>query len=512
MAAVSRRLLRRSRQLALLAVFAAVSLVLGFTIYAVTMLPDLQPWHTQRLRAEFSALRDGGLDFAGYLDLETRLFEQARARSADWGSRGETFAYSRFNPEANVQKLAAGAPYNHSFRLTPRKPRGGALLVHGLTDSPYSMKALAESLLARGFEVTVLRLPGHGTFPSMMTEMRYRDWVAAVRLAARDVASRTGERQPFYIGGYSTGATLALSYALDALADGGLRRPERILLVSPAIELTPVAALANVIDVMSIVPMPILEKVRWQNVLPEFDPYKFNSFPVNASRQVNRATKMLQADLVAAAGDGRLARLPPVMTWQSAVDATVGSSGTVDLLYPRLPGGRHRLVLFDVNRFRGFSPVQRPAAGLVIERAIADHPGYTLEVVSNAKHDSQEVVLNRYAPGSASAVTEPLGLRWPDGVVSLGHVALPFPPDDPMYGFLPGSGRDGLPSIGSLLLRGENGATTISLGAFTRLRSNPFWSLIDRQVGELVAEDLGRTAAGPLADNDLGAGHSVRFE
>ena len=69
---------------------------------------------------------------------------------------------------------------------------GGALLVHGLTDSPYSMKALAESLQRRGFEVTVLRLPGHGTFPSMLTEMRYRDWVAAVRLAARDVAQRTG--------------------------------------------------------------------------------------------------------------------------------------------------------------------------------------------------------------------------------------------------------------------------------------------------------------------------------
>ena len=44
-----------------------------------------------------------------------------------------------------------------------------ALLIHGLTDSPYSMRALAGSLHARGFEVTVLRLPGHGTLPSMMT-------------------------------------------------------------------------------------------------------------------------------------------------------------------------------------------------------------------------------------------------------------------------------------------------------------------------------------------------------
>ena len=59
--------------------------------------------------------------------------------------------------------------------------------MHGLTDSPYSMRAVAEVLYRRGFEVTVLRLPGHGTLPSMMTEMHARDWTAAVELAARDV-------------------------------------------------------------------------------------------------------------------------------------------------------------------------------------------------------------------------------------------------------------------------------------------------------------------------------------
>ncbi|MCK6369949.1 MAG: alpha/beta fold hydrolase [Gammaproteobacteria bacterium] len=486
----ARWLLRRLRRLLVLVVSTGLALVLGFTLYAVTMLPDLQPWHLKRLDAEFSALTDRSVDFAGYLELEERLFREARAEFSGWAALGEIFAYSRFNSAANVQKLAAGAPYNRTFRLTPRERVGGALLVHGLTDSPYSMKALAESLHARGVEVTVLRLPGHGTLPSMMIEMRYRDWVAAVRLAARDVAARTGSGQPFYIGGYSTGATLALNHALDALTEDGLRVPDRILLVSPAIELTRVAALANLVDVMSIVPIPVLEKVRWQGIRPEFDPYKFNSFPVNASRQVNRAVRELQYRLTTAAADGRLARLAPVMAWQSAVDATVGSSGTVDLLYPQLPGGRHRLVLFDVNRFRGFSAVQRPEARLVIERAIANHPGYILEVVSNASHDSQDVALERYPPGSASGVTEPLGLRWPDDVISLGHVALPFPPDDPVYGFMPGSGHDGLPSLGSLLFRGENGATTISLGAFTRLRSNPFWSLVDRQVGEMVTEDL----------------------
>ncbi len=64
-------------------------------------------------------------------------------------------------------------------------------------------------------------------------------------------------------------------------------------------------------------------------------------------------------------------------------------------------------------------------------------------------------------------------------LVSVGHVALPFRPDDPAYGVNPGSGHNGLPSIGSWLFRGEPGAVTVNLGSLTRPRSNPFWALIN---------------------------------
>jgi len=100
------------------------------------------------------------------------------------------------------------------------------------------------------------------------------------------------------------------------------------------------------------------------------------------------------------------------------------------------------------------------------------------------------MALTRYSPDGSPPSTELLDAEWPPGVVSLGHVSLPFAPDDSVYGLLPGSGNDGLPSIGSLLLRGESGALTISLGSLTRLRSKPFWSLIDRQLGEILAADL----------------------
>lgn len=474
-----------------LALIICLAIALGFTLYAVSALPTLQPWHSERLHEEFSALLHGNLDFNGYLQQEEKLFAEMHEKIAGWDTQNEAYEFSRFNPKSPANRLVDGAQYNRTFRLIPPKARGHALLMHGLTDSPYSMKAMAESLYARGMAVTVLRLPGHGTLPSMLTEMHARDWHAAVRIAARDIAARTPAGQPFYIGGYSTGGTLALQYTLDALEDTELRRPDRVLLVSPAIELTRIANLASIIDFFSIVPIPVLEKVRWQEVVAEYDPYKFNSFPVNASRQVNQATKALQRTLIKASESGRIAQMPPVIAWQSVVDSTVGAVGASDTLFAKLKGPEHRLIIFDVNRQQVLSSVQRPGARALIERISAAKRTYTLDVVSNTDPANTHISVVRLAPDGTQTLRETT-LDWPHNLVSLGHVALPFPPNDPVYGFLPGSGHKGVPSIGSWLLRGESGATTISLGALTRLRSNPFWSLIDEDIGQLVAADSGK--------------------
>jgi len=471
------------------ALIICLAIMLGFTWFAVSSLPTLQPWHTERLAGEFKAYKDSGIDFDTYMRREAVLFGNMQTEIASWDQDNEAFVYSRFNRAGNFDRLAEGAPFNRSFRWTLDNPKGHALLIHGLTDSPYSMKAMAETLHARGFEITVLRLPGHGTFPSMMTEMSLRDWNAAVRIAARDVAARTPPGQPFYLAGHSTGGTLALQYALDALDDKSLRMPDRLLLMSPAINITKVAVVAGFIDFMSVVPVPVLEKVRWIDVMPEFDPYKFNSFTVNATRQVNRSARALRRSLARAAESGRIAELPPVITWQSAVDSTVGTAGAVDVLYSAVKGGKHRLVLFDVNRTRAFGSVQRPQARALIERLQRSPRGYTLDVVGNADAQSGQVHVTRLAPDNAQTILD-TGLQWPGDVVSVGHVACPFPSDDPVYGFMPGSGRDGIPSIGSLLLRGENGAISVSLGSLTRLRSNPFWLLISSDLDAMVTGDL----------------------
>ena len=156
-------------------------------------------------------------------------------------------------------------------------------------------------------------------------------------------------------------------------------------------------------------------------------------------------------------------------------------------------------MLFDINRQGVLAPMLRSSAGAMIDTL---QPGesfaYRLTVVGNVDADSANVAERRREPGQREAVLRPLVYLYPSNVYSLSHVALPFPPDDPVYGIRPGSGRDGLPSLGSLLLRGEAGALTVSLGSLTRVRSNPFWPIIESQIEAMAAADI-RSAGATLS-------------
>jgi alpha-beta hydrolase superfamily lysophospholipase len=481
----------------------AFAVAAGFASYAVLLLPDLDPWHTDVLDHEFDAKRHAQLDFAGYQALEQQLFGELQAwQTANTSTPG--IANTRFDPQGAPQRLADGAPYSRSYRLavTTGPVRATALLVHGLTDSPYSMRALAETLHARGVEVTVLRLPGHGTLPSMLTRVQLADWTAAVRLAARDAATRRPAGTPFYLAGYSTGGTLVLSHALDALQDPALPRATRLFVIAPAMRIQPAAALANLLDLAAVLPVAKLQKVKWQDLGPEYDPYKFNSFPVNATRQVHAATRRLQDQLEAAAARGQLAALPPITAWQSLVDSTIGTRPLVDLLFSRLAGTQHELVLFDVNSDSRLRSVASPAPQALRQELLARPRSWQLTLVGNTDAAGLDVSVLHAGSGQDAAAGTVTGtgtgtttttattLRWPADVISLSHTALPFRPDDPVYGLLPGSGANGLPSLGAVSLRGEAGALLFPLGALTRLRSNPFWSVIEAQVQAQVDLDL----------------------
>ncbi len=72
------------------------------------------------------------------------------------------------------------------------KPKGAVVLLHGLTDTPYSLRHIAENYRQQGYVAIGIRLPGHGTVPAGLTDVDWQDWLAATRLAVREAKRLDG--------------------------------------------------------------------------------------------------------------------------------------------------------------------------------------------------------------------------------------------------------------------------------------------------------------------------------
>jgi len=471
---------------------ALVVLLLSVQVLRVRRMPDLEPWHTVAPDAELQARDFGpGFTFADYLAQEERLLaELDRLLCQPLGDRPDQ-VWNRFAAGGANNPLTFPTNWNRTFELRPGTPRGVALLLHGLTDSPYSLRRTGEVLAARGFAVVGLRLPGHGTTPAALDRATREDWLAAVRLAARHCRELAPAPRPFLVVGYSNGAALATVYTLEAVEGGGLPVPDRLVLLSPAIGVTAVARFASWHRALSV--MPFFAGLAWQDLEPEYDPYKYNSFPKNAGYQTYRLTRTLQEGLERLQRPGRSASLPPVLTFVSVADATVRVEDVVSALYARLEAPGNELVVFDVNRLARMAPffAVDPSQRLRQLLVRADRP-YRLTVVTNAAPDSTEVAEVVREPGATEPLrVRPLGLRWPDGVYSLSHVAIPFPADDWVYGHPPDGAVGHGARLGLVEVRGERALLRIPPAQLLRLRANPFFGYVEERLGGVVDELTG---------------------
>lgn len=95
----------------------------------------------------------------------------------------------------------------------------GALVVHGFTGNPGSVRGVAEALAAAGYHVEMPLLPGHGTVMEDMLPTRWADWSAAVEEAYRALAARA---QKVVAVGLSMGGALTLRLGADHPEIAGL--------------------------------------------------------------------------------------------------------------------------------------------------------------------------------------------------------------------------------------------------------------------------------------------------
>ncbi len=457
---------------------AALGLFLLVRAFRSRRLADLGPWHADRVTDELRvADYHARPRLEAYVERELLLLRSVQDRLA----RDEAPALHRFRTGGR----RAPAGHNRSFLLQPpAPPRFAALLLHGLSDSPYMMRALGEGLRERGALVLGLRLPGHGTAPGGLLSTRWQDWWAATEYGVDQLRRRLPEG-PLWIAGFSTGATLALRYALLAVTRETHPPPDRLVLLAPAVELAWVARFALWHRTLSW--LPYFTKFRWQEVKPEYDPCKYSSFPKRAGAELFRLTRQVRSLA------GRLDRrqreaMPPILAFQSLADDTVVATGLTRLLR-RIGRASDELVLFDLNRSEELESLLRADEESSFpppDLADGGPPPFTTTLVTNRETGTGAVEALSWPAGSrsygptAASRREELDERWPRDVLSLSHLSLPLPADDPLYG--------AASEIGAAMPRGERGVLAQPLPDLLRLRFNPFFGYLTRRLRKLAPD------------------------
>lgn len=489
---MARRLTRYLKRGGIILVIAFVT-VLGVRTYDMQRGPALEPWH-KFVPEELSGDEIADADWNAYVAAEQRLFEDVRREVTEKLGPGDRSPANRYFSGSPIYPGRFANDWNRSYVLDPGgKPAGAVVLLHGLTDSPYSLRHIARRYRERGFVAVAIRLPAHGTVPAALSDVEWEDWSEATRLAVREARRRAGDG-PLHVVGFSNGGALAMKYALDALGDPSLARPDRVILIAPMIGVTAMARFAGVFGWPAI--LPAFAKAAWLAIVPEFNPFKYNSFPINGARQSSLLTRALQQQLASYAREGRLAALAPVQTFQSLVDFTVSTRAIVTALYAQLPANGSELVLFDINHSAKFGPLMRPGIRTLMARTLSRPPrNYRTTVITNQGSASGEIVERTVEAGSTIETVRPLALRFPLGVYSLSHLALPFPVTDSLYGLQPDpSGEDYGIQLGALAMRGERGVLIVTMDSLARVSSNPFFPYLLERVEEGISG-----AARPLA-------------
>jgi len=218
----------------------------------------------------------------------------------------------------------------------------GFLLVHGLTDSPYLLKNMAESLAA-GYPCALIRavlLPGHGTVPGDTLNMKYQDWMAITDYGVHSLQTMDNIDQ-IYLVGFSTGTALAIRHLKEG---GSADKIKGLVLLSTAVKAaSDFAWLTNYLKIFK----------SWLNENIERDAVRYSSFSTNAGSQFYQLTKGLV--------DKKYQVEVPVLMALSADDATINPVAARNF-YCNYVSSKRKLMIW----YKGFDEkIQAQCAGIV---------------------------------------------------------------------------------------------------------------------------------------------------
>ena len=111
-------------------------------VYVLNLKQDLSVWHTEHLDQEFTKESEVG-SFADYLKLEEGLFSQLQSDVYDQIDPEERLPFNRYNAGSRSDPNSESQNWNRTFEIVVKQPSAVAVLLHGLSDSPYSLQTVS---------------------------------------------------------------------------------------------------------------------------------------------------------------------------------------------------------------------------------------------------------------------------------------------------------------------------------------------------------------------------------
>lgn len=277
---------------------------------------------------------DSSLAFEKYVaDSQSRIEQVVSKVHFKDGATKSPFVGSYSATQVAKMRAPFQIPADSSDRCTSIKEGAskGFLLIHGLTDSPYLLKNMADSLHAQ-YPCALIRsvlLPGHGTVIGDTLSMSYQQWKQATSYGVKSFEQEQGV-EDLYIVGFSTGTALAIQHVLEG---ANSQKIKGLVLLSTALKANSGLAWLT----------PYIKALKpWVGVKKDRDAARYSSFSTNAGAQFYLLTKDMldkknQLDI-------------PVLMAVSADDATINAQAARQYFCNNIPNDR-KLMLW----YQGFS-------------------------------------------------------------------------------------------------------------------------------------------------------------
>ncbi|TBR40857.1 alpha/beta fold hydrolase [Marinomonas agarivorans] len=203
----------------------------------------------------------------------------------------------------------------------------GILFLHGLSDSPYSLKSLSQALKTDCVWVRGVLLDGHGTKAEDLLDVSRNDWRKTVKTFADDLSINVDK---LYVVGFSTGGGLALDYA----ATTKIGNLSGLVLISPLLKIN------SSVDWLLVALSPFL---NWLDNHESDDYAKYLSVPVPAMKEVYKLAGEVRKVLIKKSFE------IPVFIAASMQDATLDTSVTLNYFSNSLVHPLSEMKLYDAN-------------------------------------------------------------------------------------------------------------------------------------------------------------------